>query len=115
MSTALFIGQLVLAAVFVLAGLNKFVRPDPELRRMFGSGYWAIGVVELAAAAGLALPMATGTAVVLVPLAALGLALMMIGAALVNHRIGRNRDIGVNVVLLALAAGVAVGALPGLG
>jgi hypothetical protein len=116
MTTALVVGQLVLAVVFVLAGLNKFVRPDPEIRGMLGPGYRPLAVVELAAAVALVLPLAVaGPLDVLVPLVALGLGLMMIAAGVVNVRLGRRRDLGVNVVLLAVATAVGLGALAALG
>lgn len=99
----------LLAAVFLIAGLRKFVRPDPELRAVFGvRGYALIGVVEIAAACGLVLPEVTGIAPWLVPLAAVGVVLLMVGALVTNHRIHRRRDMPVNVVLIALAATLAV-------
>ncbi len=104
----------LLAAVFLVAGLRKFVRPDPELRALFGMrGYALIGVVELVGACGLALPVATGIAPWLVPCAAAGLVLLMVGALVVNHRIHRRRDMPVNVVLIALACALAALTLPG--
>ena len=96
----------LLAAVFLIAGLRKFVRPDAELRALFGArGYALIGAVEIGAAAGLVLPTVTGVGPWLVPLAAVGVVLLM--------RVRRRRDMPVNVVLIALAAAVAVLTVPG--
>ena len=54
------------------------------------------------------LPAATGVATVLTPLAATGLAIVMLLAAVVHARRKEQQLIGVNVVLLVLAAFVAV-------
>jgi hypothetical protein len=74
-----------------------------------GGAVKAIGAVEILAALGLVLPAVTGIAPVLVPLAALGLVVVMIGAAVVHARRGENQLIVPNVVLLVLAAVVAWG------
>jgi hypothetical protein len=63
----------------------------------------------LLAAAGLILPAAFDVVPVLVPLAAVGLALLMVGAILTHARRAEFSNIGVNVVLLATAAVVAWG------
>jgi hypothetical protein len=68
-----------------------------------------IGALEVLAAIGLILPAALGVAPVLTPLAALGLVLVMIGAAVTHARRGEAPLIAVNVVLLILAAVVAWG------
>ncbi|MFD5861990.1 DoxX family protein [Streptomyces chartreusis] len=67
-----------------------------------------IGAVELAAALGLVLP-AAGIAVVLTPLAALGLAVVMALAGTFHLRRREYSAIGMNGVLLALAVVVAGG------
>ena len=69
----------------------------------------AIGALELLAAIGLVLPAVTGIAPVLVPLAGVGLGLLMIGAAVVHVRRGEVSFIAVNAALLAAAAFVAWG------
>jgi VIT1/CCC1 family predicted Fe2+/Mn2+ transporter len=68
-----------------------------------------IGLLEVLAAIGLILPAVLGIASALVPLAAVGLVLLMIGAALTHARRKENQAAVVNVVLLVLAAAVAVG------
>ncbi|WP_458249494.1 DoxX family protein [Streptomyces sp. MAI_2237] len=68
-----------------------------------------IGPVELAAALGLVLPAATGIAVVLTALAALGLAVVMALAGTFHLRRREYSAIGMNGALLALAVGVAWG------
>lgn len=69
-----------------------------------------IGVVEILGALGLILPAATGIAPILTVLAAIGLAITMLLAAVVHFRRGEKQKTVPSVVLLALAATVAVGA-----
>jgi uncharacterized membrane protein len=114
----LWILQAVLATAFGLAGLTKAFKPKEKLRTTMP---WVddftptrirlIGVVEVLGALGLVLPAVTGVAPVLTPLAAIGLAVTMVGAAVVHARRGEWSAIAVNVVLLVLAAVVAWGRL----
>lgn len=105
----------VLAAAFLFAGGTKLLQPKDKF---VASGMaWAepfpagliktIGALEVLAAVGLILPGLLGIAPVLVPLAALGLALIMIGAAVVHGRRREFQSVVMNVVLLVLAAVVA--------
>jgi uncharacterized membrane protein YphA (DoxX/SURF4 family) len=117
MNLALWIVAIVLAASFAGSGLMKLLVTKDKLVSS-GQG-WAqdytpanirlIGVVELLGAAGLILPAVTHIAPILVPLAAIGLALVMVGAAAVHARRKETMNIGVNAVLLALAVFVAWG------
>jgi uncharacterized membrane protein YfcA len=68
-----------------------------------------IGLVELLGAAGLILPAVTHIAPILVPLVAVGLVFVMVGAAVVHARRNESANIAVNVVLLALAVFVTWG------
>jgi hypothetical protein len=68
-----------------------------------------IGGLEILAAIGLILPAALDIAPILVPIAALGLVLMMIGAILTHARRKEYQALPINVVLLLLAAFVAWG------
>jgi uncharacterized membrane protein YphA (DoxX/SURF4 family) len=117
MNLALWIVAIVLAAVFVGSGLMKEVVPKDKLVTA-GQG-WAqdysqtnirlIGLAEILGAIGLILPAAVHIAPILVPLAAIGLILVMVGAAVVHARRNESMNIAVNVVLIALAAFVAWG------
>lgn len=119
MNLALWIVAIVLAAGFAASGLMKLLVPKDKLVSS-GQG-WAqdvtptnirlIGVVEVLSAAGLILPAVTHIAPILVPLAAIGLVLVMVGAAVVHARRKEGMNIGVNAVLLALAVFVAWGRL----
>jgi uncharacterized membrane protein YphA (DoxX/SURF4 family) len=105
----------VLAVAFAGAGLMKLTQPRAKLASSgmawtedFSDGQVkAIGAVELLGAIGLILPAALGIATVLTPLAAAGLAITMLLAAVVHIRRGEQSMVPVNVVLLALAAFVA--------
>lgn len=106
-----------LAVVFLGSGLNKIIRSRDDLRTQVGA--WVdefpegvlklIGMLEVLGAIGLIVPAITGIAPVLVPLAALGLALVMVGAAVTHLRQGEIPMVVVNVVLLVLAGIVAWG------
>jgi uncharacterized membrane protein len=71
------------------------------------TGVRTIGVLEILGGVGLLLPAVTGVATVLVPLAAVGLALLMVLAAATHRRRGELPMIGINAVLLLLAVVVA--------
>ncbi|MDG4770719.1 DoxX family protein [Solwaraspora sp. WMMD792] len=84
MNVLLWTCQLVLAIVFIMAGVAKFVVPIPKLRaedeytRLFPDwGIRALGVPEVAGALAMILPPLTGVATVLTPVAGVGLAVMM--------------------------------------
>ncbi|WP_077490986.1 DoxX family protein [Sinomonas mesophila] len=110
MLVALWIINGLLALAFLAAGALKTVRPKEALA---GAGMpWVedfgsrtinlIGLAEVLAAVGLVLPLLLGVAPVLTPLAALGLLIVMIGAAVVHLR--RREKAVVPMVLAALAA-----------
>lgn len=105
----------VLAALFLTAGVLKTTRPKQALQPSmpwvedFGQGtIRLIGTLEFLAGIGLVLPPALDIAPVLAPLAATGLAVMMLLAAATHARRKEPQAIVVNVVLLALAVFVAV-------
>lgn len=72
-------------------------------------GVKAIGALEVLAALGLILPAAFDIVPVVVPLAAVGLIAMMLGAAITHGRRDEQQMMVVNIVLLTLAAVVAWG------
>jgi uncharacterized membrane protein YphA (DoxX/SURF4 family) len=107
----------VLAVAFLAAGAMKLSQPKQKLAAS-GMGWTEgvsagavklIGALEVLGAIGLVLPAVLGLAPALVPLAALGLVLVMAGAVVVHARRGEAQLIAVNVMLLALAAVVAWG------
>lgn len=112
----LWIVQIVLAAAFLAAGAMKLAQPrERQVARMKWvedvpeTGIKAIGALEVVGAIGLILPGALGIAVLLTPLAAVGLAALMLGAAGLHARRSEPSHIATNVVLLALAVVIAWG------
>lgn len=113
MNLALWITAAVLAAGFLGSGAMKLVTPKDKLVTM-SFGKWSegfspgvvifIGLMEVAAAAGLILPAVTGVAPVLVPAAALGLVLLMTGA-MVLHLRRRETQAAVMAVGFVVVAG----------
>jgi hypothetical protein len=103
-----------LAGVFALAGAAKLARTRDQLAPHMSWVEHAtdgqvkmIGSLEGAGAVGLILPHALDVAPVLTPLAAAGLALTMVGAAITHVRIGEPERVPINLVLFAAAAFVA--------
>jgi hypothetical protein len=67
-----------------------------------------LGLLEVLGALGLILPSALGIAPMLVPLAATGLALTMVGAIVTHLRLGETDRLAVPIIVLALALFVAI-------
>jgi uncharacterized membrane protein YphA (DoxX/SURF4 family) len=114
MNIVVWVLQVLLALAFLLAGAMKVSQPRQKLATNMGwvedfsdSTVRTIGMLELLAGIGLLLPGVTGVATVLVPLAAVGLVLMMVLAALTHRRRGELQMIGVNGALLLVAVIVA--------
>jgi uncharacterized membrane protein YphA (DoxX/SURF4 family) len=118
MNVALWIIQILLAAAFLVSGITKVTRSSKRLKAglpEFHPGVIRlISVAEILGALGLILPGATGIAPVLTPVAASGLAIIMIGAVVTHARRKEGRSAAVNLVLFILAVVVAIGrfALP---
>jgi uncharacterized membrane protein YphA (DoxX/SURF4 family) len=116
MNVVLWIVAGVLALAFLAAGLTKLTQPKEKLRATmawvedFSPGVIkGIGAVEVLAAIGLILPAALDVVPVLVPLAAVGLVVLMAGAAIAHARRKEFPMIAINLVLLVLAAVVVWG------
>jgi len=116
-NVALWIIASVLAVAFLAAGAMKLTQPKEKLITA-GMGWTedfsartikTIGLLEVLAAVGLILPAALDIVPVLVPLAALGLVLVMVGAVITHARRRELPAIVANLVLLLLAAVVAWG------
>jgi uncharacterized membrane protein len=106
----------LLAVAFAVAGVLKATQPKEKLAQQMP---WVedfsqatvrfIGVAEFLGALGLVLPALTGIAPILTPLAATGIAVIMLLAALVHTRRKEPSGVATTVVLLVLAAIVAWG------
>ncbi|MGW6563898.1 DoxX family protein [Streptomyces sp. NPDC054975] len=119
MNTALWIITGLLTAVFLFSGLGKLFVPREKMAAMADAARWvldfkpgalkAIGALEVLGAMGLVLPAFLGSAPILVPLAAGGLALIMIGATTMRIRRGEAKAALGDGGYLALTAFVAIG------
>ena len=113
MNVALWVVAALLALVFLGSGAMKLIKSKEQLLASGPTMAWAedfspglikmIGFLEVLGGIGLLLPPAVDMATFIAPLAATGLALTMIGAAIEHSRRKEYQAIAVPVVLLALA------------
>ncbi len=116
MNIALWIVQILLALAFLLAGSMKVSQPIDTLKQNMG---WAahttpgivrlVGTLEILGAFGLILPAVTHILSWLTPIAAVGLVLTMIGAAIVHVRLKEFSRLATPIVLLLLALFIVYG------
>ena len=114
----LWIATGLLAAVLLVSTSKMFV-PREKIAAVGPAGEWvmdftpgslrAIGSLEILAAAGLILPAALDIAPVLVPVTAIGVALLFTGAVTMRLRRGERATIAADLVYLALALFIAWG------
>ncbi len=112
----LWIAQVLLAAMFLMSGFMKLSQPIDELSKMLP---WAsqvseslvrfIGAAEVLGALGLILPSLLRIQPKLTPIAAVALAVVMLLAAIFHISRGETPAIGMNFVLIAIAAFIAWG------
>lgn len=112
----LWVAQVLLAAVFLMAGGMKLTAPIDTLQAQMawvggamGGAVRFIGLVEVAGGLGLLLPAATRIMPSLTPLAALGLTMVMTLATLTHLTRGEVSAVPVTLVLGAIAAFIAWG------
>ncbi len=120
MDLTLWIVTGLLAAVYLFAGVGKLFVPKEKLAAAPGGGWVndfspgavkGLGALEVLAAAGLILPAALDIAPVLVPLAAVGLVVIMAGATFTRIRRQEVMPMMADLTYLALAGFVAWGRL----
>jgi uncharacterized membrane protein YphA (DoxX/SURF4 family) len=119
MNLTLWIVTGLLAVAYLIAGGGKLILPKEKIAATMSSARWvedfsagsvkAIGALEVLAAVGLVLPAALDVAPVLVPLAALGLVMIMLGAVITRIRRHEAKPMVGDLVHLALAGFVAWG------
>ncbi|MEO3795937.1 DoxX family protein [Nonomuraea sp. B10E15] len=118
MNLALWICAGLLAVVLLTGGVGKLIVPREKMAAMRGAGWTAdfsagflkvLGAIEVLGAVGLLLPAVTGIVPVLVPVAAVGVVVLMVGATVTHLRRGEAMSAAGNLVYLALAAFVAWG------
>ncbi|WP_433680232.1 DoxX family protein [Nocardia sp. CA-119907] len=110
MNIAYWIVAGLLALFYLCAGALKITRSRDQLRPMMAwvdriplPAVRALGVLEVLGALGLILPPLTSLAPRLAVAAAIGFALLQLGAIPV-HLTGKDRQIGLNITLLLAAA-----------
>jgi hypothetical protein len=121
MNSLLWICQSILAAVFVGSGALKATQSKARMLETGQTGVRDyplafirfIAICELLGAIGLIAPRAAGIAPALTPIAAIGLGVIMIGAARAHARLHEPRNVAVNLVFLALCVLVAIGRFAG--
>ncbi|MBT2534108.1 DoxX family protein [Arthrobacter sp. ISL-48] len=116
MNIFLWIIASLLALLFLATGIMKLAQPKEKLAAA-GQGWVedfpetaikAIGTAEILGALGLVLPALLNIVPILVPTAATGLFLLMIGAAITHGRRKEIPNIVANVVLGLLAVTIAI-------
>lgn len=119
MNIALWIVAGLMAAIYLLSGFGKLLVPRERMAAMGDASRWVldfrpatlktIGGLEILGAIGLILPALLDIAPILVPLAASGLTLIMVGAVTLRIRRGETKAALVDATYLALTAFVAIG------
>ncbi|MGW7681250.1 DoxX family protein [Kribbella sp. NPDC054772] len=117
MNVTVWIVSGLLAAMFLMSGVMKVPATKASLAGNPRMGWAApfpielikvIGIAEIAGAIGLILPRVVDIAPWLVPTAAIGLAVVMLGAIITHSRRAEYSSVAINAVLLALSVFVAV-------
>ena len=117
MNTMLWVAQSLLAALFLFSGVMKSTQSEQKLVASGQTGVEGlprslirfIGISEILGAAGLVLPLLSDVMPVLTPLAATGLGLIMILAAIVHYRRDEKRTALQNLSILLVCLFVAYG------
>ena len=117
MNIAVWIASGLLTAAYLFVGGTKLLIPKERLAEnpstagaaeaLSATSIKLIGGVEVAGALGLILPWLTGIARIMRPAAAVGLALVQVGAAVFHGRRAEYKQWPVNAVFLAVAVFIA--------
>lgn len=115
MNTALWIIQGIIAGIFAMAGFLKSTQSKDKLLKSLP---WVndfqlptvrfIGISELLGAIGIIVPMVIGVLPVLSPIAATGLAIIMILAFIYHIRKSEYKEVLFNAILFILLAIIAI-------
>ncbi len=113
MNILLWVLQVLLALLFLFAGVSKFLMPADEMAKNMPSYLsvnfiYFIGVCEILGGIGLIVPWATRIMPKLTPIAAAGLIIIMIGAVVVTAPMGLGNAV-VPVIVGILLAMIAYG------
>lgn len=115
MNRALWVAQIVGGVFFLAVGVSHFVVPEglPDLLAwmydLSDTMHYIAGTAEILGGLGLILPAVTRIRPELVPLAAVGLALIMVGA--IVYHVGRDEfsNVGSNAVWIVVMVFIAYG------
>jgi len=110
MNVVLWILQSLLAALFMFAGVMKFIMPIEEMTKQIALPGWFlhfIGAAEILGAIGLILPGILRIRVELTPLAAAGLSIIMFGATWITLAGGQGAAAIIPFIVALLSAFVA--------
>jgi uncharacterized membrane protein len=115
MNALLWVLQILFGLYFLAVGVLHFILPEglPELMgwmyELPETLHVIVGIAEIAGGIGLILPAVTGVLPGLVSWAALGLAVVMVGAAIWHAGRGETAQIGLNVVNAVILLFIAYG------
>ena len=117
MNILMLVLQIALAAVFAGAGAVKLIQPRERLAKTLGGWVYDVpsglpkllGLAEVLAAVGLIVPPLVHIVPILMPVAAVGLVILMVGALIVHGRRREYSNIVANVALAVVAIIVAWG------
>ncbi len=104
LNVLLWVLQVLLAMLFLFAGVMKFVMPVEQMTKQIALPGWflhSIGCAEILGAIGLVLPGILKIRIGLTPLAAEALVIIMIGATAVNVKMGQ-RGAALTTVVIGL-------------
>ena len=115
LDTALWVVQWVLAVAFVASGAMKALQPVSKLAESMEwvttvkpSTVKIIGIAEILGGLGLVLPVLTGIALILAPIATSALALVMLLAVIKHFQMNDAKGSVASIVLFVLSVVVAV-------
>ena len=116
LNITLWVAQIIVAVLLLWAASVKLLKPINDIPAMWP---WAgqvsstlvrfTGVVDLLGALGLILPPVFRLKPILTPLAAVGVVVLMICASIFHISRGEGSQIGINIVVLMIAAFIAWG------
>lgn len=119
MNVALWIVAGLLAVAYLAGGAGKVIVPKQKIAAFGPSAHWVgdfsaaavktIGALEILGAIGLILPALLDIAPILVPIAAVGLVMIMVGAAITRIRRHEYKYLAADLTYLVLAGFVAWG------
>jgi uncharacterized membrane protein YphA (DoxX/SURF4 family) len=117
MNIALWCAQILLAVVFTTSGVMKSIlrKDDLVARGQTGVQFFPAAAIRLIAASellavlGLILPRPTGIAPILTAFAAVGLAIVMLGAMVTHIKLREPKNVAITIAILLICVFVAVG------